>query len=188
MDSKRPGDLFDELLAIQDAKSLPPVTAWHPEREGRIDIRIDRDGGWHHEGRPIRRLAMVKLFSSILRKDADGYCLVTPAERLVIEVEEVPFMAVELTTKGHGRSAELLFRTNVDDHVVVDQDHPLWVPTDEADEPRPYLRVRDALDARLTRAVFYHLVEQSSMEDGQCWAYSRGQRFLLGRIDDSDGA
>ena len=170
---------------MQDAKSLPPVNAWHPEREGRIDIRIDRNGAWHHEGSPIRRLAMVKLFSSILRKDADGYCLVTPAERLMIEVEEVPFMAVELAVKGQGRSAELLFRTNVDDHVVVDADHPLRVVTDGADEPRPYLRVRDALDARLTRAVFYHLVEQSTVEEGQCWAYSRGARFLLGRTDEA---
>jgi hypothetical protein len=182
MSNKHPDALFDELAALQASQALPPVAQWHPEREGTIDIRIDGDGQWHHEGQPIKRHAMVKLFSSILRRDPDGYCLVTPAERLMIQVDDVPFMAVEMAIKGAGSTAELLFRTNVDDHVVVDAEHPLWV-LNAAERPQPYVRVRDALDARLTRAVFYELVEASTLEAGECCIYSRGQRFALGRAD-----
>jgi uncharacterized protein len=133
--------LFDTLEAAQSQKSLPPVDRWHPERVGRIDIRIARDGTWYHEGAPIRREALVKLFSTVLRRDDDGYCLVTPAERLFIDVEDAPFLAVDMTVKGEGSQAQLLFTTNVADHVVADADHPIRVE-DQDGEPRPYVHVR----------------------------------------------
>jgi len=174
-------DLFERLEALQAEKNLPPVAKWRPEREGSIDIRIARDGTWYHEGSPIQRDALVKLFSTVLRKDPDGYCLVTPAERLTIKVEDAPFLGVNMEVRGSGRDAELLFTTNVGDHVVADADHPLQV--DESDgEPRPYVTVRDDLPALLSRSVFYRLVEQAEQEGGELVVYSRGERFSLGKI------
>lgn len=174
-------DLFEKLESLQAEKKLPPVAKWHPEREGSIDIRIARDGVWYHEGAPIRRDALVKLFSTVLRKDPDGYCLVTPAERLRIDVEDAPFLGVNMEVRGSGRDADLLFTTNVGDHVVADADHPLQVDEEDG-APRPYVTVRDGLQALLTRAVFYRLVEQAEQENGELVVYSRGQRFALGKI------
>ena len=174
-------DLFDTLEKLQADKKLPPVGRWQPERVGRIDIRIAADGTWHHEGAPIRREALVKLFATVLRKDPDGYCLVTPAEKLFIEVEDVPFLAVNMERKGHGRDAELLFTTNVDDHVVADGEHPVRVGEQDA-EPRPYVMVRDGLEALINRPVFYRLVEQADQEDAELVVYSRGERFSLGAV------
>lgn len=174
-------NLFDTLEALQAEKKLPPVEKWEPERVGSIDIRIASDGTWYHEGSPFRREALVKLFSTVLRRDEDGYCLVTPAEKLYIEVEDAPFLAVNMEVKGQGRDAELLFTTNVDDHVVADADHPLRVE-DQDGEPRPYVLVRDGLEALVNRSVFYRLVEQAVQEGGELVVYSRGERFSLGKI------
>jgi hypothetical protein len=174
-------NLFDTLESLQADKKLPPVGRWQPERVGSIDIRITRDGTWYHEGSPIRRDALVKLFSTVLRKDDDGFCLVTPAEKLFIEVEDAPFVAVNMEVKGQGRDAELLFTTSVDDHVVAGADHPLRVEEQDG-EPRPYVLVRDGLDALLNRAVFYRLVEQALQEDDELVVYSRGERFPLGNV------
>jgi len=171
--------LFDELATLQAERRLPPVEHWHPDREGRIDIRIDRDGGWYHEGTPILRKPLVRLFSTILRKDADGFCLVTPAERLLIEVEDAPFVATDLEVKGQGRAQQLLFVTNVDDYVVADESHPIRVDG-LPDRPRPYLRVRGGLDALIGRPVYYRLVEISEAAADGHWLWSRGSRFRLG--------
>lgn len=174
-------NLFDALEALQADRKLPPVAEWHPQRVGRIDIRIAADGTWYHEGDPIRRLPLVKLFSGVLRRDPDGFCLVTPAEKLLIEVEDAPFIAVGLEAKGTGRDADLLFTTNVGDHVVADIEHPLRV-TETDGEPRPYVMVRDGLEALINRAMFYHLVEQGVPEAGDLVVYSRGARFPLGHL------
>lgn len=173
--------LFRTLETLQTQKKLPPVAQWHPDRVGRIDIRIARDGSWYHEGAPIQRHALVKLFSTVLRKDADGHCLVTPAEKLLIEVEDAPFVAVNLEIRGRGRNADLLFTTNVDDHVVADADHPLWVEQHDG-EPRPYVNVRANLTALINRPVYYRLVEQAVQEDDELVVYSRHCRFPLGTI------
>src|SRR5487761_986665 len=127
---------------------------------GDLCIRIARDGTWHYHGSPIGRLPLVKLFASVLRRDADGsYWLVTPAERGRIEVEDVPFLAVELTAAGDGRSQQLIFRTNLDDIVTAGPAHPLRIETATSGEPRPYILVRDGIEARLARPVFYQLVD-----------------------------
>ena len=150
-------------------------------------IRIDRDGTWHYHGSPIRRLELSKLFSTVLRRDEAGdYWLVTPAERGRIQVDEVPFTAVGLTVSGDGPNQRLIFRTNLDAEVTAGPDHPIRVEEDDGTgEPRPYILVRDNLEARITRSVFYDLVERAeTREDGeevQVGIWSMGTFFPLGR-------
>jgi hypothetical protein len=121
----------------------------------------------------------VRLFSTILRKDPDGYCLVTPAERLLITVDEVPFVAVDVEQGIGEAGVELLFTTNVGDLVVADREHPIRVEEHEQG-PRPYLHVRGGLDARINRATYYRLAELCEEEDGAHWLTSRGERFRVG--------
>jgi uncharacterized protein len=133
-------------------------------------IRIDRDGTWYYHGSPIRRLELVKLFSTVLRRDEAGdYWLVTPAERGRIQVDEVPFTAVGLTFRGEGDNQELIFRTNLGVEVTAGPDHPIRVEeSDVTGEPRPYILVRDNLEARITRSVFYEMVERAqTLGDGE---------------------
>jgi hypothetical protein len=152
---------------------------------GDLEMRIARDGTWFYRGSPIGRLALVKLFASVLRRDPDdGYWLVTPAERGRIEVEDVPFLAVALTVEGQGREQRLIFRTNLDEFVTAGSDHPLRVETAATGEPAPYILVRDRLEARLARPVFYELVELGTEEQEggttQFGVWSRGTFFRLG--------
>jgi len=150
--------LAEIAQAVADHK-LPPVATWNPARCGDSAMRIARDGTWYHEGAPIRRPAMVRLFSTILRREADGgYVLVTPAEKLDIAVEDAPFVAVELKVDGAGTAATLAFRLNTGDMAIADAAHPLRF-VDTADGPHPYLRVRDGLDALIARPVYYELAE-----------------------------
>ena len=158
---------FDELvrnLGNGAGRALPPLERWNPPDCGDIDIRIDRDGAWHHEGRPIRRPALVRLFASVLRREGERHVLVTPAEKLGIRVEDAPFLAVEMAVEpeGAGEGApRLVFRTNLDDLVACDRDHPLRVDIRADGEPRPYVYIRRGLWARLTRAVFLELAERA---------------------------
>jgi hypothetical protein len=127
---------------------------------GDLDMRIARDGTWFYRRSPIARLPLVKLFASVLRREPDGrYWLVTPAERCRIEVEDVPFLAVALAVEGEGREQQLIFRTNLDDIVTAGPDHPLRVETAASGAPAPYILVRDNLEAKIGRPVFYDLVE-----------------------------
>jgi len=153
---------------------------------GDFDIRVARDGTWFYRGSPIGRQALVKLFASVLSRGPDGgYWLVTPAERGRIRVDDAPFVAVELTVEGAGREQSLLFRTNLDELVAADHDHPIRIESAEAGgEPRPYLLVRPGLDALIVRAVYYQLVElgveEPSRGEGAFGVWSRGEFFLLG--------
>ncbi len=129
-------------------------------------MRIARDGTWFHQGSPIGRPALVKLFASVLKRDEAGdYWLMTPAERGRIAVEDAPFVAVELKAEGAGADQRLSFRTNIDDWVTAGPDHPIHIraatdaESDLGDAPRPYILVRDRLEARIGRAVFYELVD-----------------------------
>ncbi len=167
-----------------------PVQLWNPPFCGEIDLRIARDGQWYYLGSPIGRMPMVQLFASVLRHDADNrYYLVTPAEKVGIQVEDAPFLAVEMQAEGLGREQQLSFRTNVDDVVTADAAHPLRIVTDPVTgRPSPYLLVRDALEALIARAVYYHLVELAVPEtvDGETClgVWSAGQFFSLGKLDD----
>jgi hypothetical protein len=148
-------------------------------------MRIARDGTWFYRGSPIARPALVKLFASVLCRESDGrYWLVTPAERGRIEVEDVPFLAVALSVHCEGREQRLIFRTNLDDIVTAGPDNPLRVETAANGEPAPYILVRDDLEARLARSVFYDLVELGTEEPigetSQFGVWSRGRFFRLG--------
>lgn len=132
-----------------------------PRDCGHFDIHIDRDGSWFYRGTPINRASLVRLFSTVLERDESGvYWLTTPVERGRVTVDDAAFMAVEVERQGDGQSQALIFRTNVDDFVTADADHRLRIATDPATEtPRPYIGVRNRLEARLARPVFYSLVE-----------------------------
>jgi hypothetical protein len=156
-----------------------------PIDRGDLDMRIARDGTWFYRGSPIARLPLVKLFASVLRREADGrYWLVTPAERGRVEVDDVPFLAVALTVEGEGRQQQLIFRTNLDDIVTAGPDNRLRVETTAGGDPAPYILVRDDLEARIGRPVFYDLVELGREErvEGttQFGVWSGGEFFRLG--------
>ncbi|HEY2069524.1 MAG TPA: DUF1285 domain-containing protein [Rhizomicrobium sp.] len=164
---------------------LPPVEKWHPTHCGEIDIRIARDGTWFHEGTPIGRRELVRLFSTILRKDPDGFHLVTPAEKMRIRVEDAPFLAVLLRVEGEGRDQRLVFTTNVGDETVAGADDPIRVETNaETGEPAPYVHVRRGLEARISRTVFYQLADMAVAGEGefagQLGVWSQGRFFSLG--------
>jgi hypothetical protein len=160
-------------------RGLPPVHLWHPEHCGEIDIVIQRDGVWMHEGSPIGRAELVRLFSTVLRKDEDGYVLVTPGEKLSITVEDLPFRAVAVERRGEA----LVFTTDVGDETEAGSDHPIRVETDpESGEPSPSVHVRADLWARIARPVFYELVEMAVVEDGRLSVRSGGKTFALGPV------
>src|SRR5215203_1363260 len=140
-------------------KGPPPVERWNPPYCGEIDMRIAADGTWFYNGTPIGRLALVKLFASVLRKDPDRHVLVTPVERVGIVVEDAPFAAVEMAVEGEGSGRIIAFRTNVDDLVRIDAAHPLRFERDPKDGIKPYVLVRGGLWARVTRALTYDLIE-----------------------------
>ena len=148
-----------EVARALAEKRLPPVDQWHPAHCGDSDMRIARDGTWYHQGSPIGRVEMVRLFASILRREPDGgFVLVTPGEKLDIVVEDAPFQAVELKSEGEGRDRRLAFRLNTGDLVVAGPANALRFESGD-DGPRPYLHVRGGLDAAIARPVYYELAE-----------------------------
>lgn len=156
----------------------PPVHLWNPALSGDIDIRIARDGTWYHEGAPIRREALVRLFASILRREGDDYFLVTPVEKWRITVEDVPFVAVDMEVSGAGEAQQISFETNVGDRVAAGRDHPLRFARDPGSgAPVPYVRVRDGLEARVDRKSFYRLAELGEVHDGWFGVWSGGVFF-----------
>lgn len=173
---------MEPALSIESPRGLPPVERWNPPDCGSSRMRIARDGTWYHDGAPIARKEMVRLFSTLLRKDAEGYVLVTPHEKLSIAVEEAPFVAVALSVEGEGRDRRLCFVTNVGDETVAGAEHPLRVATNEATgEPAPYVHVRGGLEAKLQRAVFYQLADLAvAGEGGMLGVWSDGVFFPLG--------
>lgn len=158
-------------------RGLPPVHLWTPAHCGEIDIVIRADGVWMHEGSPIGRAELVRLFSTVLRKDPDGYHLVTPVEKLKIAVEDLPFRAVAVRASGE----DLVFTTDQGDGAAAGPDHALVVETDPVTgEPAPRVHVRGDLWARITRPVFYELVERAVEQDGRLVVRSGGLAFPLG--------
>lgn len=148
---------LDQIARLVAERRLPPVESWNPDHCGHSDMRIAADGTWFHQGSPIGRMEMVRLFSTILRREADGsYVLVTPVEKLTIDVEDAPFVAVELRSEGAGTERTLAFRLNIGDIVIASEQHPLNI-RHSADGPRPYLHVRKGLNALIARPVYYEL-------------------------------
>lgn len=184
-----PGKAGDLLAQIPLSKGLPPVEKWNPDFCGNIDMRIARDGTWYYMGTPIGRKPMVRLFSSIIRRDGDDYFLVTPVEKVGIQVEDAPFVAVTLQVEDEGENQLLRFTTNVEDEVVAGPEHPIRVVIDPlTQEPAPYVHVRRNLEALIHRNVFYQLVELAVQQplNGQMWlgVWSLGQFFPIGPSPD----
>ena len=159
---------------------LPPVHLWNPPDCGPIDMRIARDGTWFYMGTPIGRPELVRLFSTILRKDGDEYVLVTPVEKVTIAVDDAPFVAVDFNREGDA----LLFETNVGDRAAAGPDHPIRVAYDpQTGEPSPYILIRAALEALIDRKSFYRLVEigEEAQHAGETWfgVWSSGVFFPI---------
>lgn len=171
------------LRALDSVPGPAPVHLWNPPFCGEMDMRIARDGTWYHNGSPIRRIELVRLFSSILRLEQDGrHYLVTPVEKLGIQVDDCPFVATLLQWAGEGREQTLTFTLNTGELVIAGPDHQLRVTLKGPDaEPYPLLMVRNGLRALLSRNVFYELVERAVHEGAELVVWSQGSRFVLGK-------
>jgi len=169
-----------EIARLAEERKLPPVDRWNPDHCGHSGMRIARDGTWYHEGSPIGRINMVRLFSTVLRREADGsHVLVTPVEKLDIDVEDAPFVAVEMKADGVGRDAALTFRLNTGDLVTAGPMNALRF-ADGDDGPRPYLHVRGGMEALIARSVYYELADMAlSNGDDPPGVWSNGAFFPL---------
>jgi hypothetical protein len=169
-----------ELETLIDQRRLPPVDQWNPDRCGDSGMRIARDGTWYHQGSPIRRPAMVRLFSTVLRREPDGrHVLVTPVEKLDIDVETTAFRAVAMRSEGEGRTRRIAFELDSGDGVIMGPDHPLRLARDDYG-PSPRILVRHGLEAELTRPVYYELVDIALAErDDPAGVWSDGAFFPL---------
>ena len=179
-------DLISTLQAeagLEKPRSLPPVHLWNPAHCGDIGLEIRRDGSWWQEGVRFSREKLVRLFSTILRRDADGYYLVTPHEKVVVKVEDAPFVGIRVDRHELGGHQVILVTTNVGDVVAVDEAHPLRVETDrQTGEPSTYVRVRGGLEALLGRPAWYELISWAEADAGKSTmsVMSSGVRFPVG--------
>lgn len=186
--SEKPTDTASAAAAASPQTVATPTrsaTTGPDEDCGDFGLRIGRDGTWYYRDSPINRKPLVKLFATVLRREPSGYFLVTPVERGRIEVEDAPFTAVSVSSEGTGRARRLTFTTNLDQEVTADADHPIRVAVDaESGEPRPYVEVRDQLEALILRSVYYELVEwgETVAENGtdRYGIWSSGIFFPLG--------
>lgn len=176
-----------EIIKQLESSQLPPVDQWNPPFCGNIDMVIKRDGSWHYMGSPIGRKALVKLFSNVLKKEGDQYFLVTPVEKIGIQVEDAPFVAVLMETITPDKTSALLFTDNVGNQFIANSDHPIRVKIDPTtQEPSPYIVVRKNLEALIHRNVFYQMVDLAHIEVIEDVEHlvisSAGSQFSLGTI------
>jgi hypothetical protein len=187
-ESRPPIDLqgisLADLQKLLADRRLPPVDRWDPERCGHSGMRIARDGTWYHQGTPIRRPAMVRLFSTVLRREPDGrHVLVTPVEKLEIDVESTPFRAVGMRAEGLGRNQRIAFALDSGDAVILGPDHPLRIVESEQG-PSPRVLVRHGLEAELSRAVYYELAELAlNLGNDSPGVWSDDEFFRLGAAE-----
>ena len=170
-------------------KSLPPIEKWTPPFCGDIDMTISKSGKWYYMGSEIKRPAMVKLFSGILRLESDNsYYLVTPVEKVRIQVEDAPFVAVAITKEQSEGMNTVTFRTNLNDEIVLSKENPLSIEIKKNDEPSPYITVRNNLRALISRSVFYELVDlaETIPIDGVPYLAikSQGEIFKIHKVED----
>jgi len=185
-------DLFADLLEQQkqSVDSLPPVHLWHPQLTGVMDLRIDREGRWIHEGGEIRRQALVKLFSRILRREGDSYFLLTPVEKWQITVDVAPFFIVSASQEVRESQQAIVLSSSTEDQFVVGENHPLWIDTEEdMQTPIPLVSVRDNLAGLLSRSVYYQLIDWGQEvvdEKGDTYLCitSMGQQYRLGAVSE----
>jgi len=185
-------DGLTAAAARAERGDLPPVHLWNPPFCGDLDMRIAADGTWFYLGTPIGRPALVRLFSTILKREGDKYFLVTPVEKVGIRVDDAPFLAVAMTTEGDGEGRVLRFRTNVGDEVMCDAAHGLRFETRDDGGLVPYLHVRAGLWAKVTRALYYDLVDmgRQRMVDGRMMfgVASAGTFFAMATADEAGAA
>lgn len=187
--SKTPDTLAKELEPLRQTPGLPPLHLWHPDLLGDMDLVIRRDGQWIYRGEPLTREAIVRLFSTILRREDDGeYYLVTPVEKWRIQVEDAPLLAHSLSVEGSGDAQRVLLTTNVGEVLTIGDEHPLEVGQyPDSGEPRPVIHVRHGIEARLVTAAFYDLAELVTereidgmtvygvMSSGKFWKVGQGE-------------
>ena len=166
------------VVASAEGRGKPAQSGRAPESCGDIGLKIARDGTWYYEGSPIGRKPLVKLFASVLRHEHDGaYYLVTPVEKVPIAVEDAPFLAVSMQAEGEGEGQVLSFRTNLDDVIAAGKEHPLSFRAEEGGSFTPFILVRDGLQARLNRSVYYDLVGAAVEKGGRLGVFSGGVFF-----------
>lgn len=179
--------LFNEIKSAEQASHQK--TGWHPEQQGDIDIRIAADGNWYHEGRAFKRAALVKLFASVLRREGDEYFLVTPAEKLRIQVDDAPFVATLVEQIEENGQQAIVFTTNIGERILLDNEHAIRIDVDaKSAQPRPYLHLRAGLDALISRSAFYDLINMAVEIDRNQQRYlvinSLGTEFELGKSNE----
>lgn len=178
------------LIAAEGQAKRPPVEHWHPEKTADIGLKITADGVWHYQGSPFERMSLVRMFASILRREADGsHYLVTPVEKVVVAVEDAPLLAVEMWAEGAGQAQALSFRSNLDDVILCGPSQPVrFAPDPATGGPKPYLGVRHGLEALATRAVYLEIVEhgviQNAPEGRSFGVWSRGMFFPMAPAED----
>ncbi|NVJ64910.1 MAG: DUF1285 domain-containing protein [Gammaproteobacteria bacterium] len=180
-------NILSQLKQLGSERSLPPVNKWNPDFCGDMDLIIKRDGLWYYQGTPIGRQRLVKLFSTVLKKENDDYFLVTPVEKLGIKVEDAPFLVIRMQQLATEQGTVIQFEDNCDNKVLLSKDNPLWVEQDpKTGEPSPYINIRTNLNALIHRNVFYELVEmaQETVINGakHLVVRSAGENFSLGKI------
>ena len=175
-------ELASLAAAVEGHPGLPPVERWNPPYCGDSFMRIAGDGTWFHQGAVVTRPALVRLFSTILRKDDEGFMLVTPVEKLSIAVDDAPFVAVLMEAEGQGADMRLHFTTNVGDKIMAGPDHRLRFTADaRTGAPIPYLHVRRGLEAKLARPVYYAMVELAVARGEDFGVWSDGVYFAMGK-------
>ena len=183
-------ELEQILESIQSTETASAAKRnWQPARQGSIDIRIASNGDWYHEGRRFQRDSLVKLFASVLRREADDYFLVTPTEKLRIEVEDAPFIATLVETVDTDKEPAIVFTTNIDERIILDPGHGLRIEVDQNNgEPRPYVYIRNGLEALISRSAFYDLIHMAREieRDGSSYLVvsSLGHDFDLGSTEE----
>ena len=172
---------FATEINEKSTDGFPPVEEWNPEYCGDIGMEIKSDGTWYYMGTPIARQKIVKLFSRILRREKDNsFVLVTPVEKVLIKVADAPFIATFVEIIGEGKNLNLKFDTNVDDTIVASKDYPIRVSIDKnTNEPSPYVLIRKNLEAKISRSVFYELVNIAEHYNNKFGVWSAGSFFAF---------
>ena len=171
--------IFSELSKL-DEDTYPPVDDWNPPLCENVSMRIDRSGKWYFMNSPIGRQRMINLFSRVLRLDKEGYFLVTPVEKIKIEVEDKPFVIVDFEVIKRNEEQSIIFKTNTEEVFEVNKNHPIRIDTNKAhSEPSPYVLVRRNLEGLLSRNVYYRLVDMSEELDGVYGIFSSGTFYSL---------
>lgn len=172
---------LSDIAKLSKNRKLPPVDQWNPQNSSDSKMQIMEDGRWFHDGGEIKRASMVRAFSSLLRKDDDGYWLVTPHEKQSIIVDDAPFIAVEMNSSGSGQNRNIIMRMNMDEIITIDHDHIIIMRSIAGAAPIPYVHVRDGLMAKCARNVAYELYEIAIAEgnDETATIWSGGTMFDL---------